>query len=97
MAELDPKILTSAKETLQKAVLLAPTDPKVRYFLSLVEFSAGDNTDGLADLQRTLELKPNYDAALSTLKDIQDKLASEAGKTAATGSGKNKISNNTTK
>ncbi len=69
LAQLEPKLLTKAKTTLEKAIDLSPTDPKLRYFLALVEMSMGDTDQGLSDLEKTVEMKPNYQAARLSLAE----------------------------
>lgn len=74
LAQIDPKFLINAKATLQKAALRAPTDPKIRYLLGLVEVSMDEDTAGLADLELTIQMKPNYEAAYLSLGEEYEKL-----------------------
>jgi tetratricopeptide (TPR) repeat protein len=60
---LDPKYFEKAKETLDAAVLLAPTDAKLRYNLALVEQAMGRTDQARLVLEETVAMKTNYGAA----------------------------------
>ncbi len=60
LAELDPKFIETAKSALQKARTLAPTDPKLMYNIALIELGQDLKEQGIMDLQKVLEMKPNY-------------------------------------
>jgi len=63
LSNIDPQHQQSALETFQQAIDLAPTDPKLRYNLSLLYSQIGQT--GLAEqvLQEAINLKPNYEKA----------------------------------
>lgn len=63
LATLDPSLLSAAKETLLKAIDLAPTDAKLMYNLALIEISSGQVETGIKVLEKTVAMKPNYEAA----------------------------------
>ncbi len=63
LSQLDPTLLSAAKETLEIAITRAPNDPKLFYNLALVELGLENTEHGLALLERTIELKPNYPSA----------------------------------
>ena len=77
LAEIDPTLLTQAKTILTQAIDLAPTDPKLMYNLALIELSGGQKEQkgqegqskvdaaqtGIKLLEKTIEMKPNYEAA----------------------------------
>jgi putative inorganic carbon (HCO3(-)) transporter len=67
LAELNPDFLNQAKDALARALELAPTDAKLMYNLALVQIAIGDEADGLANLEKTIEMKPNYWAARNEL------------------------------
>lgn len=66
LSGLDPHLLTAAEDTLHQALELAPTDAKLLYNLALVQLNSDDpgkQAEGLRNLEKTLEMKPNYESA----------------------------------
>ena len=63
LSQLDNQFLTLAKQTLESATMLAPTDAKLMYNLGLVEISLDQVEKGTQTLEKTIEMKPNYEAA----------------------------------
>ena len=63
LSQLDPRLLPQARIILQQALILAPTDAKLMYNLGLIEFWTGNSEEGIARLQETIALKPNYESA----------------------------------
>ncbi|MDQ3008058.1 MAG: O-antigen ligase family protein [bacterium] len=63
LSQLDDAYLAEASKTLRQSIELAPTDAKLEYNLALVELSSGNKEAAKAAFERTLELKPNYEAA----------------------------------
>ncbi len=61
LSQLDPKLIGEAQETLIQAQKLAPTDPKLVYNLGLVMLWQNRADDGIAYLQKAIELKPDYE------------------------------------
>jgi Flp pilus assembly protein TadD len=60
LAQIDPKYLAQAQETLEAARLLSPTDPKLVYHLGLIQLARHDTSAGLASLQLATTMKPDY-------------------------------------
>ncbi len=60
---LDSSLLAQAQRSLLTAINLAPTDAKLMYNLALIEISSGQVESGLKTLQKTITMKPNYEAA----------------------------------
>lgn len=63
LSQLQPSLLLAAQNTLETAIARAPNDPKLFYNLALVELGLENTEHGLALLERTVELKPNYPSA----------------------------------
>ncbi len=64
LAQTDPKnqqtYLSQALEAMQKSSQLAPTDAKIAYNLGVLYGQTGDLQKGIATLQNTIYLKPDY-------------------------------------
>jgi Flp pilus assembly protein TadD/O-antigen ligase len=67
LSSLDPQFSNEAVSSLEKAVTLAPTDPKLVYNLGLLLARNGQNQEALEKIQKAIELKPNYEEARNTL------------------------------
>ena len=79
---IDPSLLAKAEESLITAINLAPTDAKLMYNLALIEISGDQVEKGMETLEKTIEMKPNYEAARMALGkqyeiQKQDQLALE--------------------
>jgi len=64
---LDPSFLQPALQILLRASELAPTDAKIFYNLGLVYYQLGQKQEAVETLQKTLNLKPNYQEAKTAL------------------------------
>lgn len=76
LAQMRPELLQNAKQSLEQALELAPTDPKLLYNLGLVEVSLDDTEHGISHLKKAIQLKPNYESArwqLALLLEEQNK------------------------
>lgn len=60
LAQIDYDYLKAVIPTLEKAVVLAPTEPKLLYTLALVYQNLGNREKAIESLEKTLLLKPNY-------------------------------------
>jgi len=58
-------------ETLKTAEELAPTDPKITYNIGLIYQTLDEKDKAEEYFKKTLELKPNYDAAKKALEGVQ--------------------------
>jgi len=67
LSQLDPQLLTLAKQTLEAGLQLAPTDAKLMYNLGLVEIALDQTDTGIKTLETTIKMKPNYEAARMAL------------------------------
>ncbi len=56
----EQKYIGKALDTLHKASTLAPTDPKLVYNTGILELNTGHTAQGLKDLERSAQMKPNY-------------------------------------
>ena len=69
LSVLDPVFLDKTIESLDKAILLAPTDPKLYYNKALVLSAADRKEEEITLLQKALKLKPNYPEVQAALKE----------------------------
>jgi O-antigen ligase len=67
LSSLDPQFSKEAVSSLEKAISLAPTDPKLVYNLGLLLARNGQNQEALEKIQKAIELKPDYEEARNTL------------------------------
>lgn len=63
LSSINPDYLTAAREILEEAVKLAPTDAKLFYNLSLSHLRSGDYKSAIKVMEKTISLKPNYQDA----------------------------------
>jgi len=63
LSPIDPNYLIEAKDTLEDAILQAPTDAKLFYNLGLVYARTGQVDRAMEVLKKTIELKPDYKEA----------------------------------
>ncbi len=69
LAVLDKTYLSKTLQTLDLAINLAPTDPKLFYNKALILDSMGKKQEEIQVLQQAVKLKPNYLEALAQLKE----------------------------
>lgn len=60
LAQVNPAYFKEALESIRKARALAPTDAKIAYNEGLLLGQNGNTDEGIAALQESIELKPNY-------------------------------------
>lgn len=60
LGQLDQKLYSYAKQTLEKAISLSPTDAKLYYNLALVLEIMGQNEEALAKMEYAVQIKSNY-------------------------------------
>ncbi|MDP3995679.1 MAG: O-antigen ligase family protein [bacterium] len=75
LSVLDKTYLSKTLETLDLAINLAPTDPKLYYNKALILDSTDKKDEEIQVLQQAVKLKPNYLEALAQMKE-----ATESGK-----------------
>jgi tetratricopeptide (TPR) repeat protein len=63
LAEIDENYYQEALSSLLKAVEIAPTDAKVFYNLAVLYGRLDQNQTAIETLEKTIQLKPNYEAA----------------------------------
>jgi len=63
LSEVDLSYLTQAEQALADAIIRAPTDAKLLYNLALVQAAAGKTPAAIENLEKTVTLKSNYEAA----------------------------------
>jgi putative inorganic carbon (HCO3(-)) transporter len=70
LSVFEPSLLVKAKESLLKARELSPTDAKILYHLALIELRLQDTQAGMKDLEETVRIRSNYEAARMSLAGI---------------------------
>ena len=70
LGTIDPKYNQKAIQTLTNLLELSPTDAKIAYNLGLLYQSTGKNDLAKIYFQKAVDLKPGYDAAVSSLKPL---------------------------
>ena len=70
LSQIDPKYNQTAIELAGKAALLAPTDPTTQYNLAVVLANNGQKAEAVKILEKTIELKPDYQPALEMLETL---------------------------
>lgn len=73
LGQLNPSFLEEALKTLQVALTLAPTDPKLLYNQALVELSLNQPEIARTHLEETLQMKPDYHSARYELAQLYAK------------------------
>lgn len=71
LGTIDPKYNIAVIQTLTKLLELSPTDAKIVYNLGLLYQSTGENSLAKIYFQKALDLKPDYDAARTSLKALE--------------------------
>lgn len=71
LSEKKPIFLKNAKETLDKAILQAPNDPKLYFNLGLIYARVGAFDKAKPILNKAIELKPNYEDPKKALRIIE--------------------------
>lgn len=69
LSTLDPSFINKAIEAVDKAISLAPSDPKLYYNKALILKSMGKNEDSIEQLKKALEFKPDYLEAKAELEE----------------------------
>ncbi len=60
LGTIDPKFIAEAQRTLEAAIKLSPTDPKLTYYYATLLDAQGETTQAQAWLEKTLQLRPLY-------------------------------------
>ncbi len=71
LSKHDPSYLENSLESLLSAIVLAPTDAKLYYNAGLMCQAIGDNDMAVSYLEKSVELKPNFDQAIFWLEEIK--------------------------
>lgn len=59
-SEVTQEFVVAAIDSLQKALVLSPSDPKITYNLAVLYGRIGENEKAIELLKQTIQLKPNY-------------------------------------
>lgn len=60
LGSVEPQFMEDAFSSIQIAEELAPTDAKIRYNAAIILGRLGKNEDAIKELQKTIDLKPDY-------------------------------------
>lgn len=60
LSAFDPQFNTAAIKTLEKALALSPSDPKILYNIAILYGREGNNAKAIEELKEAIRLKPNY-------------------------------------
>jgi putative inorganic carbon (hco3(-)) transporter len=74
LAILDKVYLDQAKNALEQALVLSPTDPKILYNIALINLQQNNQEQALLNLEKALELKPNYVEVMLELGNLYSTL-----------------------
>jgi putative inorganic carbon (hco3(-)) transporter len=72
ISAIDPQYVSAAQQSLVKAIQLAPTDAKLWYNLGLLYDQLGNKDVAQEIYEKTIELKPNYEAARMSLAVVYE-------------------------
>lgn len=78
LAEIDPQYLPESIAVIKSTIDLAPTDPKLFYNLGLLQYRDGQVEEGIQNLEKALQLKPNYQDPLNALALIYEETGDSA-------------------
>ncbi len=73
LSEVDPRYLQLAADTLQKAVLISPTDPRLPYNLGIIYKFLFATDSARLQFQKAVQLKPDFPDPAIQLQEL-DKL-----------------------
>jgi len=71
LSKVDPEYLKNSLESLLSAIVLAPTDAKLYYNAGLMYQAIGDNQKAVDYLEKSINLKSNFDQAIFWLDQIK--------------------------
>ncbi|MDP1743619.1 MAG: hypothetical protein Q8L51_02405 [Candidatus Amesbacteria bacterium] len=69
MSEMDPSYLDAAKQAMQAAAMISPTDPRIPYYLGVITSAQGATSEAKLYFQKSLNLKPDFADAKKQLSN----------------------------
>lgn len=69
MSEMDPSYLDAAKQAMQAAAMISPTDPRIPYYLGIISSAQGATPEAKLYFQKSLLLKPDFADAQKQLSN----------------------------
>lgn len=79
LAQVQPEFYDSALQTLRAAEELSPTDAKLPYFEGVILQAQDKKDEAVEKLKKSIEMKPNYEAARFLLAQILETKQDNAG------------------
>ncbi|MBI3290237.1 O-antigen ligase family protein [Candidatus Microgenomates bacterium] len=73
LAQLDPSYMDKAREALEEASRLAPTDARIAFNLGLLYWQTEKIGEAKAQFEKALSLRPNYSDAQTALEELNKK------------------------
>lgn len=70
LSALDTSFINKTLETMDQAIKLAPTDPKLLYNKAIILSQEKRNQEAIIELKKAIKLKPNYVEAIAKLKEL---------------------------
>jgi putative inorganic carbon (hco3(-)) transporter len=80
LSDIDKRYLNASLQTLNQAITLAPTDPKLVYNLGLIYEQLGQKEQAKQAYEKALDLKPDYQSVKEDLDRITKAMAGEQAK-----------------
>ena len=72
LSTLDELYFDEAKSTLEQAIQLSPTDPKLIYTLAVIEHTTGDLETALDLYKQAIQLKPDYERVYWKISELHE-------------------------
>mgnify|MGYP001612444699 FL=1 len=70
LSELDDSYLDTAKQAMQAAAIISPTDPRIPYYLGIILQAQGSTPEARLYFQKSLNLKPDFLDATNQLQKL---------------------------
>jgi len=76
LSTLKPELLTNARQALEQAALISPTDPRIPFNLGVIANYQEEPDQAVAFFQKALQLKPDFHDAAAQLETVATMSAS---------------------
>ncbi len=72
LSAIDPEFEEKSINIMDKAISLAPTDPKLHYNKGLILSQIGKKEEAIKAFQKAIELRPIYEEAIKELGELKE-------------------------